>query len=123
MFKQYGPDSFKNCDISSLRILGSVGEIIDEPTWLWYHKEIGRNKCPIVDTYWQTETGAIIITSLPGIGPTTSLSIAQVILLPKIIPRIIKIRKIKKINLTDKIYFLFMSQSIKIGHDISIKKF
>jgi acetyl-CoA synthetase len=69
MFKQYGADSFKNCDISSLRILGSVGEIIDEPTWMWYFKEIGKNKCPIVDTYWQTETGAIVITSLPGIGP------------------------------------------------------
>ncbi len=74
MFKQYGAESFKNCDISSLRILGSVGEIIDEPTWLWYHKEIGKNKLPIVDTYWQTETGAIIITSLPGIGPNKPAS-------------------------------------------------
>src|SRR3989339_798730 len=70
MFKQYGAESFKNCHISSLRVLGSVGEIIDAPTWLWHNKEIGKNKLPIVDTYWQTETGAIIITSLPGIGPT-----------------------------------------------------
>lgn len=69
MFKQYGTDSFKHCDISSLRLLGSVGEIIDESTWMWYFKEIGKNKCPIVDTYWQTETGAIIVSSLPGIGP------------------------------------------------------
>jgi len=55
---------FKN-----LRVLGSVGEPIDETSWLWYFKEIGKEKCPIVDTWWQTETGGIIISSLPGIGP------------------------------------------------------
>jgi len=69
MFKQSGAESFKNCDLSSLRLLGSVGEPIDESAWLWYVKEIGKNKCPVVDTFWQTETGAIITTSLPGIGP------------------------------------------------------
>lgn len=69
MFKQYGVESFKNCNLSSLRLLGSVGEPIDESAWLWYAKEIGKNKCPVVDTFWQTETGSIITTSLPGIGP------------------------------------------------------
>ena len=49
--------------------MGSVGEPIDESAWLWYAKKIGKNKCPVVDTFWQTETGAIITTSLPGIGP------------------------------------------------------
>ena len=53
----------------SLRVLGSVGEPIDEGTWLWYYEKIGKKNCPIVDTWWQTETGGILITSLPGIGP------------------------------------------------------
>jgi acetyl-CoA synthetase len=52
-----------------LRLLGSVGEPIDESAWLWYFKEVGRGRCPIVDTWWQTESGGILITSLPGIGP------------------------------------------------------
>jgi len=49
--------------------LGSVGEPIDEGTWLWYYEKIGKKNCPIVDTWWQTETGGIIISSLPGVGP------------------------------------------------------
>jgi len=53
----------------SLRVLGSVGEPIDESSWLWYFKNVGKERCPIVDTWWQTETGGILITSLPGIGP------------------------------------------------------
>ena len=58
------PDRF---DLSSLRLLGSVGEPINPKAWLWYHKVIGGERCPIVDTWWQTETGAIMITPLPGI--------------------------------------------------------
>jgi acetyl-CoA synthetase len=57
-------------DLSSLRLLGSVGEPINPKAWLWYHKVIGSERCPIVDTWWQTETGAIMITPLPGITPT-----------------------------------------------------
>jgi acetyl-CoA synthetase len=53
-------------DLSSLRLLGSVGEPINPEAWMWYHKNIGRNKLPIVDTWWQTETGGILITPLPG---------------------------------------------------------
>jgi acetyl-CoA synthetase len=54
-------------DLSSLRLLGTVGEPINPKAWLWYHKVIGNEKCPIVDTWWQTETGAIMITTLPGV--------------------------------------------------------
>ncbi|GBE04826.1 acetyl-coenzyme A synthetase [bacterium BMS3Abin10] len=61
-----GDEWTKKRDISSLRLLGSVGEPINPEAWLWYHKNIGRKKCPIVDTWWQTETGGILISSLPG---------------------------------------------------------
>jgi acetyl-CoA synthetase len=57
-------------DLSSLRLLGSVGEPINPKAWLWYHKVIGGERCPIVDTWWQTETGGIMITPLPGITAT-----------------------------------------------------
>ena len=57
-------------DLSSLRLLGSVGEPINPKAWLWYHKVIGGERCPIVDTWWQTETGAIMISPLPGITAT-----------------------------------------------------
>jgi acetyl-CoA synthetase len=57
-------------DLTSLRLLGSVGEPINPKAWLWYHKVIGGGRCPIVDTWWQTETGAIMITPLPGITAT-----------------------------------------------------
>ncbi len=55
--------------LESLRILGSVGEPIDEDAWEWYFREIGKERCPVVDTWWQTETGGVLITSLPGVGP------------------------------------------------------
>jgi acetyl-CoA synthetase len=58
------------CDLSSLRLLGSVGEPINPEAWMWYHKHIGNETCPIVDTWWQTETGGILITPLPGAWPT-----------------------------------------------------
>lgn len=57
-------------DLGSLRILGSVGETIKEPEWLWYHKVIGKERCPIVDTWWQTETGGILISPMPAATPT-----------------------------------------------------
>jgi acetyl-CoA synthetase len=56
-------------DLSTLRILGTVGEPIKEPEWLWYYHEIGKGRCPIVDTWWQTETGGILLTPLPGATP------------------------------------------------------
>ena len=57
-------------DLSSLRILGTVGEPIKEPEWNWYYSVVGKENCPIVDTWWQTETGGILITPLPGVTPT-----------------------------------------------------
>jgi acetyl-CoA synthetase len=64
-------------DLSSLRLLGTVGEPINPKAWLWYHKVIGGERCPIVDTWWQTETGMIMITPLPGITPTKPGSATQ----------------------------------------------
>ena len=58
------------CDRSSLRLLGSVGEPINPEAWMWYHKVVGEGRCPIVDTWWQTETGGILITPLPGATAT-----------------------------------------------------
>jgi acetyl-CoA synthetase len=64
-------DEFPNgCDLSSLRLLGSVGEPINPEAWMWYREVIGGNRCPIVDTWWQTETGAIMISPLPGVTET-----------------------------------------------------
>jgi len=57
-------------DLSSLRLLGTVGEPINPEAWVWYHKVIGKGRCPIVDTWWQTETGAIMISPIPGATPT-----------------------------------------------------
>ncbi len=57
-------------DLSSLRLLGTVGEPINPEAWMWYHRVIGKEKCPIIDTWWQTETGAMMITPLPGATPT-----------------------------------------------------
>ncbi|MDM0080037.1 acetate--CoA ligase [Variovorax sp. J31P179] len=59
----------KNWDLSTLRILGTVGEPINPEAWMWYHRNIGAEKCPIVDTFWQTETGGHVITPLPGATP------------------------------------------------------
>ena len=61
-----GDAPVEKCDLSSLRILGSVGEPINPEAWQWYYEVIGKGNCPIVDTWWQTETGGILITSLPG---------------------------------------------------------
>lgn len=61
-----GNDPVTKCDLSTLRVLGSVGEPINPEAWNWYHTVVGKEKCPIVDTWWQTETGGILITPLPG---------------------------------------------------------
>lgn len=69
-FIKWGEQWPRRHDLSSLRLLGSVGEPINPEAWMWYHKIIGNENCPIVDTWWQTETGAIMITPLPGATPT-----------------------------------------------------
>jgi acetyl-CoA synthetase len=69
-FIKWGVEIPEKFDLSSLRLLGSVGEPINPKAWLWYHRVIGGGRCPIVDTWWQTETGAIMITPLPGITAT-----------------------------------------------------
>jgi acetyl-CoA synthetase len=66
-FMKWGTDWPKRRNMSSLRLLGSVGEPINPEAWIWYHKNIGGERCPIVDTWWQTETGMIMITPLPGV--------------------------------------------------------
>ncbi len=66
-FMRWGPEHPQKHDLSSLRLLGSVGEPINPEAWVWYWKYIGGERCPIVDTWWQTETGNILITPLPGI--------------------------------------------------------
>jgi acetyl-CoA synthetase len=65
-----GADLPKKYDLSSLRILGTVGEPINPEAWMWYHRTVGGERCPIVDTWWQTETGGHMITPLPGVTPT-----------------------------------------------------
>ncbi len=69
-FMKWGPEHPAKHDLSTLRLLGSVGEPINPEAWIWYHEHIGGSRCPIVDTWWQTETGAILITPLPGITTT-----------------------------------------------------
>ena len=66
-FMKWGDEHVKKHDLSSLRLLGSVGEPINPEAWMWYHEVIGGGKCPVVDTWWQTETGSIMIAPLPGI--------------------------------------------------------
>jgi acetyl-CoA synthetase len=69
-FIRWGDQWVVKHDLSSLRLLGTVGEPINPEAWMWYHKNIGGGRCPIVDTWWQTETGTILITPLPGAIPT-----------------------------------------------------
>jgi acetyl-CoA synthetase len=70
-FMKWGAHWPKKHDLSRLRLLGSVGEPINPEAWMWYREHIGANRCPIVDTWWQTETGSIVISPLPGITATT----------------------------------------------------
>jgi acetyl-CoA synthetase len=67
---KWGVEHVQKHDLSALRLLGSVGEPINPRAWLWYHEHVGGGRCPIVDTWWQTETGAIMITPLPGLTTT-----------------------------------------------------
>ena len=86
-FMKWG-EKFPNAyDLRSLRLLGTVGEPINPEAWMWYHKVIGGERCPIVDTWWQTETGAIMISPLPGATPTVPGSATRP--LPGIVPEIV----------------------------------
>lgn len=86
-FIKMGEHHPKSRDLSSLRLLGTVGEPINPEAWMWYHKIIGNEKCPIVDTWWQTETGGVMITPLPGATPTKPGSATHPF--PGIIPEIV----------------------------------
>ncbi len=69
-FMKWGTEHPARHDLSTIRLLGSVGEPINPEAWIWYHQKIGQGRCPIVDTWWQTETGGIMITPLPGVTTT-----------------------------------------------------
>jgi acetyl-CoA synthetase len=69
-FMKWGAEEVERHDLSSLRVLGTVGEPINPEAWMWYHRHIGGERCPIVDTWWQTETGGHMITPLPGVTTT-----------------------------------------------------
>ncbi len=86
-FMKWGDDWPARHSLSSLRLLGTVGEPINPEAWIWYHRVIGKERCPIVDTWWQTETGAIMISPLPGATPTTPGSATRP--LPGIVPDIV----------------------------------
>ncbi|MDQ2858890.1 MAG: acetate--CoA ligase, partial [Candidatus Eremiobacteraeota bacterium] len=86
-FMKWGVEHVEKHDLSSLRLLGSVGEPINPEAWMWYHKHIGGGRCPVVDTWWQTETGAIMITPLEGM--TTLLPGSATKAFPGIYPDIV----------------------------------
>lgn len=86
-FIKWGDEWVDKYDLSSLRLLGTVGEGINPQTWMWYHRKIGGGRCPIVDTWWQTETGGIMLTPLPGAIPTKPGSCTKP--LPGIVPEIV----------------------------------
>ena len=86
-FIKWGDEWVDRRDLSSLRLLGTVGEGINPEAWMWYHKKIGAERCPIVDTWWQTETGGIMMTPLPGAIPTKPGSCTKP--LPGIFPEIV----------------------------------
>ncbi len=86
-FVKWGDEHIDKHDISSLRLLGTVGEGINPDTWIWYHEKIGGEKCPIVDTWWQTETGGIMMSPLPGATATKPGSCT--LPLPGVVPVIV----------------------------------
>ena len=88
LLTKYGEKWPRRYDLSSLRLLGSVGEVINPDAWHWYHKNIGQGKCPVVDTWWQTETGGILIAPMPGAIPAKPASAG--VPFPGIVPLIIK---------------------------------
>ncbi len=86
-FMKWGEQFPRRHDLSSLRLLGSVGEPINPEAWMWYHSVIGGGRCPVVDTWWQTETGAIMISPLPGATPTRPGSATRP--LPGVVPEVV----------------------------------
>jgi acetyl-CoA synthetase len=86
-FMRWGEQFPNRHDLSSLRLLGSVGEPINPEAWIWYQRVIGKERCPVVDTWWQTETGAIMISPLPGATPTRPGSATRP--LPGIVPAVV----------------------------------
>ena len=86
-FASQGVEWPRAYDLSSLRLLGSVGEPINPEAWMWYHREIGRERCPIVDTWWQTETGSIMVSPLPG--AVTTVPGSATLPLPGVVPQIV----------------------------------
>jgi acetyl-CoA synthetase len=86
-FMKWGDHHVDKHDLSSLRVLGTVGEGINPEAWMWYHRKIGGERCPIVDTWWQTETGGIMMSPLPGAIPTKPGSCTKP--LPGVIPQIV----------------------------------
>tara|TARA_B100000700_G_scaffold37133_1_gene36656 strand:+ start:5055 stop:7010 length:1956 start_codon:yes stop_codon:yes gene_type:complete len=86
-FIKWGDEHVEKHDLSSLRLLGTVGEGINPEAWMWYHDKIGGERCPIVDTWWQTETGGIMMSPLPGAVPTKPGSCTKP--LPGILPAIL----------------------------------
>ena len=89
-FMSWGADWIDKHDISSLRVLGTVGEPINPAAWKWYFEAIGKNRCPIVDTWWQTETGAMMIAPLPGATPTKPGSATMP--LPGVIAKVVNLK-------------------------------
>jgi acetyl-CoA synthetase len=86
-FMKWGLEHIEGRDLSSLRLLGTVGEGINPEAWIWYHEVIGGKRCPIVDTWWQTETGGIMMSPLPGCTPTKPGSCT--LPLPGVVPEIV----------------------------------
>lgn len=86
-FMQWGDDWPRRHDLSSLRLLGTVGEPINPQAWIWYHEQIGGSRCPIVDTWWQTETGSIMISTFPGAMPGKPGAAGRP--LPGVVPEVI----------------------------------
>ena len=74
---EWGPSWFKDRDLSSLRLIGSIGEPLNPEAWLWYHQYVGQGRCPIVDTWFQTETGAFVIAPIPGLTPLKPGSVSK----------------------------------------------
>src|SRR5260370_8056739 len=84
---RYGEELPRRYGMKSLRLLGSVGEPINPEAWMWYRDVVGRGRCPIVDTWWQTETGIIMISPMPGATPTKPGS--ATLPLPGVIPAVL----------------------------------
>jgi acetyl-CoA synthetase len=89
MFRQAGEEYIQKYDLSSLKLLGSVGEPINPDTWMWYYDHIGKGRCPIVDTWWQTETGGILISQAPAIQMPPLKPGSASFPLPGVLPQVV----------------------------------